>query len=148
MSLDDIGPRFEIQRGGNWDKILKNIYLFKQSKSSTFNVKVSPTVNIQNLLYLDQLVNFYQELDFDIVWGYLEDPEFLCIDRVTKKVKNLVWEKYANHSNTELQSIAHRVSQSVEVSGKKFIEYMTELDRRRNQNFKSCHQEIFDAMID
>jgi len=148
LSIDDIETRFEIQRGSTWDKIVKNLHQFALHKSPAFDVKVTPTVNIQNLLYLDQLVKFCYDVNLDVVWSYLENPEFLCIDNVTKKVKDLVQEKYSNHPNSELQAIAYRVQQSPEVSGKKFIEYMLMLDGRRNQNFKLFHKEIFDAMTD
>ena len=47
ISIDDINERFEIQRGGRWNHVLRNIQAFKKLKSPTFKVKVAPTVNIQ-----------------------------------------------------------------------------------------------------
>lgn len=148
LSIDDIEKRFEIQRSGNWVDIYKNLELFKNLKSSTVDVKASITVNIQNVLYLDQLVEFFQNLNFDIVWWYLEDPKYLSIHNTTKKVKNLIYQKYHSHTNPELRNIATGVQSSIPVSGKEFLEYTLKLDNRRGQDFKLYHSEIFNAMSD
>ena len=148
LSIDDIEKRFEIQRGGKWVDIYKNLELFKNLKSSTVDVKAAITVNIQNVLYLDQVVEFFQNLNFGIVWWYLEDPEYLSIHSTTKKVKNLIYQKYHSHTDPELRSIATSVQSSTPVSGKEFVEYTLKLDSRRGQDFKLHHSEIFDAMSD
>jgi MoaA/NifB/PqqE/SkfB family radical SAM enzyme len=148
LSIDDIGKRFEIQRGGKWDEVYKNIELFKNLKSLTVNVKAAITVNIHNVLYLDQLVEFFQNINFDIVWWYLEKPTYLSIHNTTKKVKNLIYQKYHSHSNSELRNIATGVQSSTPVSGKEFLEYTLKLDNRRAQDFKLYHSEIFNAMSD
>jgi sulfatase maturation enzyme AslB (radical SAM superfamily) len=148
LSIDDIEKRFEIQRGSRWDDICKNLELFKNLKSSTVDVKAAITVNIQNVLYLDQLVEFFENLNFDIVWWYLEDPKYLSIHNTTKKVKNLIYQKYHSHTNPELRNIATGVQSSIPVSGKEFLDYTLKLDHRRGQDFKLWHSEIFNAMSD
>jgi len=148
LSIDDIEKRFEIQRGSRWDDIYKNLELFKNLKSSTVDVKAAITVNIQNVLYLDQLVEFFENLNFDIVWWYLEDPKYLSIHNTTKKVKNLIYQKYYFHTNPELRNIATGVQSSIPVSGKEFLDYTLKLDNRRGQDFKLWHSEIFNAMSD
>ena len=114
----------------------------------TIDVKAAVTVNIQNVLYLDQLVEFFQNLNFDIVWWYLEDPAYLSIYNTTKKVKNLIDQKYHSHTNSELRNIAAGVQLSAPVSGKEFLEYTSKLDNRRGQDFKLYHGELFNAMSD
>jgi len=146
ISIDDIEDRFELQRGGSWPEILKNIISFKNLKSSTISIKLIPTVNIQNLLYLDKLIEFSQLHQLEIVWCYLEHPSHLCIDNVTQSVKNIVSNRYANHSNSELQSIANRMLQTNPVSGDLFLNYMQTLDHRRDQKSSVVLKEIFDAM--
>lgn len=146
ISIDDIEQRFELQRGGTWSQVLKNIQSFNKLRSPTFKVKIAPTVNIQNLLYLDQLVNFCSSLDLEIVWWYLETPEFFSINNTTQTTKNLAYKKYAEHPNAELRAIANRVLQSAPVNGKLFLDYMKKLDQRRGQNSSTVLKEIFDAM--
>jgi MoaA/NifB/PqqE/SkfB family radical SAM enzyme len=146
LSIDDIGERFELQRGGKWDNICKNIELFRALKSATIDVKIVITINIQNVLYLDQTVEFLQNLNFEIVWCYLEEPEYLAVHRTTKKVKDLIYQKYHSHPELELRNLAVGVQLSPATSGEEFLEYMSKLDNRRSQDFKLAHIEMFNAM--
>lgn len=147
VSIDTIGEKFEIQRGGNWADIEKNIKLFVETQDENFVIKMSPTVNIQNLLYLDELVNYFDQYSFEICWWYVENPDFLCIDNVTQKVKDIVEKKYTNHPVQELQSIAKRIKAIKPITDNRFIEYMNKLDVRRSQSFRKYHREIYEAML-
>lgn len=146
LSIDDIEKRFELQRGGEWDVVLNNILKFKNLKSTSFSVKIVPTVNIQNLLYLDQLAKFCSNNDLEIVWWFLEEPAYLSIDRVTRATKDAVFKKYINHPNTHLQQIAKRMYKTDSVNGNLFLNYMNELDKRRNQDSSEILKEIFNLM--
>lgn len=148
LSIDDIGRRFETQRGGLWPDVNQNIQKWANVQSATFVVKVAPTVNIQNVLYLDQLVEYCQSLNLKMVWCYLEHPQELCIDYITKSAKELIYNKYYNHPESELRNIANRVLASKPVSGQSFINLMNKYDLRRNTSFASTHPEIFQAMSD
>jgi radical SAM protein with 4Fe4S-binding SPASM domain len=147
VSIDDIGDRFVLQRGSDWNQILNNLLQFKNVKSTNIDVKIATSVNIQNVLYLDQLVNFCEFHDFEIVWNFVDSPDYLCIDFVTQTVKDIVHKKYADHSNLELQGISKRIMSTPPASGKTFIEYMTKLDHRRGQDSSIILKEIFNAML-
>lgn len=147
LSIDDLGNRFEIQRGGSWTEVDNNIKRWASYKTDNFIIKISPTVNIQNVLYLDQLIDYCDSNQLDIVWTYLESPKSLCIDNMTKHAKKLVYQKYHNHHNSELQSIATRMLDHTTTDGTEFINLMTMFDRRRNVNFQLSHLEIFNAML-
>ena len=146
ISIDDINERFEIQRGGRWNQVSRNIQTFKNLKSPTFDVKIAPTVNIQNLLYLDQLVDFCENLDLEIVWCFLESPQYLSIDFITTAAKNIAYQKYINHPEPELQAIAQRVNQFQPINDNLFLTYMKKLDQRRGQDSSVVLEEIFNAM--
>lgn len=146
ISIDDINERFEIQRGGRWNQVSRNIQTFKNLKSPTFDVKIAPTVNIQNLLYLDKLVDFCGILDLEIVWWFLESPQYLSIDFITTAAKNIAYQKYINHPEPELQAIAQRVNQSQPINDNLFLTYMKKLDQRRGQDSSVVLEEIFNAM--
>ena len=146
LSIDNIGPRFEIERGGAWSTIKENISQFAKINSEFISVKLAITVNIQNLLYLDEMVDFAGEKNVSINWTYLEYPSYLCIDNVTQSVKDLVYTKYHDHHNPELQKISNRVQLAKPISGQTFINYMNQLDKRRGQHFSQTHSEIFNAM--
>lgn len=147
LSIDDIGSRFEIQRGGVWEDIEDNIKKFVALNSRhNITVKAAPTVNIQNVLYLDEIQNFFKAHELETVWWYLAEPEFLSIDQLTETAKNLVYKKYHNHYHPEMVSIANRMKLSPGKENTMFLEHMNELDRRRKQSFSATHPEIYKAM--
>jgi MoaA/NifB/PqqE/SkfB family radical SAM enzyme len=146
ISIDSIGKQFEIERSGVWKNIEHHIKQYAALCSQKVSIKLSTTVNIQNLLYLDQLVEFANGIGIDIVWIYLEQPEYLCIDNVTQTVKDLVYQKYHNHPNVELSKISERLQTTAAVSGNKFLEYTHKIDQRRGQEFFKTHSEIYAAM--
>lgn len=148
LSIDDIGERFEIQRGGSWEKIVDNIKKFNTIKSDRLTVKAAITVNIQNLIYLDKIYDFFRNIGIDLLWWYLENPYYYCIDNINEKTQNKIIEKYSQHPEKELRNIAERVKSNNPVQNKKFLEECKRYDIIRNQNFSFYHKEIIDLMTD
>lgn len=146
LSIDDIEKRFELQRGGDWAVVAQNIQKWANLRSENFIVKISPTVNIQNVFYLDHLLNYCQKFNFELVWNYLENPKSCCIDNMTDTAKQLIYNKYVNHPEKELKQIAHRMKKTKAVSGAAFLNLMKELDVKRATNFPEAHSEIINAM--
>jgi MoaA/NifB/PqqE/SkfB family radical SAM enzyme len=147
LSIDAIGTRFEIERGGTWPDVLGNLNKYQiLNRKTNVTVKLSPTINIQNLLYLDEVVSLAHDLGFDLVWWYLKHPSFLCIDNVTDAVKHAVIDLYSNHTVPELAQLPKRMSLTPPVSGEPFLSYMAKLDHRRNQVFSQSHQKICELM--
>jgi len=146
LSVDNIGTRFEIERGGKWKDILENIKKFANLRSSTVTVKLATTINLQNILNLDDIIDFANILGIEILWWYLENPKFLCIDNATEQTKHLVFSKYSTHPEPELRKIAHRIISSSGSNGSEFLEYCHKIDQRRGQSFCSSHQEIYESM--
>ena len=146
LSVDNVGTRFEIERGGRWPLILNNIKKFAALKSTSCDITLAVTVNLQNLLYLDDVIEFAKDLSVPILWWYLEDPAFLSIDRATDTVKQLVKQLYQAHDDPELRSLARRVANSVGSDGREFLTWCHKIDSRRGQKFAESHAEIYAAM--
>lgn len=146
LSIDNIGERFEIERGGTWYEVRHNIERFAALNGGCTKIKLVPTINIQNVLYLDDVCDLAADLNLGIVWWYLEAPACLCIDYVTEAAKNLIVDKYQDSPIDELQKIVRRLQQAPMSDGKSFGEYVKKFDTRRDQNFQNTHREIFEAM--
>jgi organic radical activating enzyme len=146
FSIDDIGKRFEIQRGSSWNLVCDNILQILKNKSENTTTKIAVAVNIQNVFYLDELVDFAQNLDLEIVWSYVQSPDYFCIDYMTLAAKNLVWKKFQNSPYSQLKNIAERVKHSTGADGKAFVSHTLAYDQKRNQKFSDSHPEIFIAM--
>jgi radical SAM protein with 4Fe4S-binding SPASM domain len=146
LSVDAVGPRFEIERGGQWSSILHNITKFASLKSSKVTITLAPTVNIQNVLYLDDVIDLAKTLGIGMIWWYLEQPAFLCIDQATAETKQAVIAKYLHHPEIELQRITARILNAAGSDGREFVAYTKKIDQRRSQRFVDTHPEIYRAM--
>jgi organic radical activating enzyme len=146
VSIDDTNQRFELQRGGSWKEIQDNINKLKSWADSQLRIYIMPTVNIQNVLYLESLFFWASEQDLNITLNYLDQPTYLCVDYMTDLAKELVVSKYKNHNIKELSNLAKRISASAGSNGQEFVEYMSMLDQRRHETFADTHREIASAM--
>ena len=114
--------------------------------SDQTHVYLFPTVNIQNVLYLDELYAWADNHKLEVLLNFLDPAESLSIDNMTPTAQELVYSKLQNSSRPELCNIANRVRQSTGSDGEQFREYMQKLDNWRKQNFGLSHNEIANAM--
>lgn len=146
ISIDDIGDRFELQRGSSWHSVNENVKKFVMMNNQKFNAYIFTTINIQNVYYLPELLDWANNLNVTVLLSNLNNPRCLDIDKMTPVAKRIVVDKLSQHPDPRLKDIAHRVSKSSGSDGKEFLEYMLGLDQQRQQNFASSHQEIASAM--
>jgi radical SAM protein with 4Fe4S-binding SPASM domain len=147
LSIDNTGKQFELERGGSWELVEENILQFKAlTVDPTFKVSVFPTVNIQNIYYLDRLYAWANEHDIMITLNFLDDPDYLSIDSMTSAAKELVFNKYQYSSIDALRNLAQRIKSSVGSNGQDFVKMVAYYDRMRSQTFTQTHPEIAQAM--
>lgn len=146
ISIDNIEDRFELERGGSWSTIVNNVKQFLALDKSKFRSYAYCTVNIQNVLYLDDLLSWCESENMDLIFNILELPEYFSINQLTEKAKWLVMEKYKNSSHPQLQAMAQQVMVSSGSDGKRFIDEIKKFDKRRNENFLLSHKTIAEAM--
>ena len=143
LSIDNIGERFELERGGNWKDVEKNIIKFLALPVRTY---IFPTINIQNVLYLEELLNWADQIDIDVTYNLLDVPKFLNINYMTKQAKQLIISRFNNSKHDILRTIATQVAVSAGSDGTDFVQHMKEYDRRRSEDFNLTHKEIAHAM--
>lgn len=146
LSIDDIGARFELQRGGSWSEVDRNTRLWAAQQNDTFQVDVTPAVSLQNLLYLDDLVTYVQTLGLGLVWFYVDGPSHWSIDNATSHMRDLAITRYQNHPHAELRAIAERLRTIKGTNGRAFVSAVNALDLRRSQRFADAHAEAWQAM--
>ena len=101
---------------------------------------------LKTILYLDQLIDWANNIGIKVIFSYLSDPRPFNIDLMTSQAKQLVIDRYQNHKHPELQKIAQRVLISPGSDGKEIITLVNDFDKKRNQNFLNTHKEIAIAM--
>lgn len=147
ISLDDVDERAEIQRGGKWSETLEVIEKYKRLVSDNFKISVSTVLSIQNILYIDKLIEFVNtNLNCNIEWLYLRFPKHLDVRYMTDAAKQTVKQKFNSHSSIQIQNCLAYMNSGPSSDGRDFINYHLELDRRRNQKFSDKHKEIWTAM--
>jgi MoaA/NifB/PqqE/SkfB family radical SAM enzyme len=155
FSIDNVGDRFEFERfGARWQEVNSNIDRFHSLRDSTkkFWTQLCLTVNIQNVYYLDELINWATTKNFNNVYfNMLHSPDHMSIANLTPHAKTIVIEKLDNANvplqyKLELMRIKKYILNSKGSDGKEFMLKMKQTDRYRNQNFKNTHKEIAEAM--
>lgn len=148
LSIDALGTRFELQRGGKWSEVLENTNSFIDLSRaySNIQVRVMPLVNIQNVLYIDDVLDWAQALDIPVILNYLHNPWFLSIDYLTPQAKQLVVNKLSGSHHDMVKNILNKIRQGAGSDGKDFCQYMQALDQKRAENFSTNHQDIAQAM--
>jgi sulfatase maturation enzyme AslB (radical SAM superfamily) len=146
LSIDDLGHRFEYQRGGVWATIVNNIKKYKLLDAIKFKLSIYPVINIQNVYYIDELIAWAAQHDLQIDVEYLHSPSWLSITNLTSQAKELIIAKFADHNHPLIQSIITKIKMSTGSDGQDFCNQMIKLDSQRNQKFSDHHREIALAM--
>lgn len=150
FSIDDVAQRFEYQRtNAHWNDVENNIAWFRDLRNRTKNIslQVCSTVNIFNVLYLEELANWIDQQKFDFIyWNMLHEAYYFSISTLPSQTKESVRERL----------LAARVSEFHKKEFIKIIDFMMagnsldgfimrmkiqDLDRRRNQDLAHAHAE-------
>lgn len=155
ISIDNIGKRFEFERSGSsWDEVDSNLgkFLSCQQKNPNVKVGISITVNIQNVLYLPEVITYLNNKKVNHYYlNLLYSPNWLSVDSLTPKAKQLVLDKLTNanmdkNDLNKLSFVIKQVQNARTSDGNLFCANMKNLDRLRNENFAETHKEIAEVM--
>lgn len=150
FSIDNTGIRFELERGGSWEEVEENLDRFLRSKLPNMSLSVFPTISVQNVYYLDQLISWFETKNFDALsWNLLENPKYLSVTNMNQDLAELVLKKLQTIDNNKLEK--YNLKSIIELLTKEkhsansidqLAEYMLKLDNVRNQKFHKTHSEI------
>lgn len=152
VSIDDIGHRFEYQRSGaRWSNIQANLKKFMSNTGLTMGVSI--TVNIQNILYLPQLIQWLLSQGInDYAYNILYYPRWISIEHLTADARDLVVNTLINSGlPPEHQKRLNFVVEFVQKiqtnnNGQEFIKNIQMVDRIRGEDFATTHPEIARVM--
>ena len=157
FSVDNVGKRFEYERyGANWDlanKIIDDVHFAKNVDTPNLTTQLCFTINIQNVYYLDELLDWADTKNFgSIYFNILHNPYYMNVQYMTKDAKKLVLDKlkatfwknefYAG----EIDNLIKFIENGPGSDGQAFLERMKKTDEYRKQNFLDTHYEIGKAM--
>ena len=157
FSIDNIGRRFEYERyGAKWDEansIIDSIHWAQGVDSHNITTQLCFTINIQNVYYLDELLEWASHKYFgSIYFNMLHDPQHMNVQHMTPAAQELVLNKLKKlfWTNKFYQTEIDRVIQFIEngpgSDGRRFLFEMQRTDAYRKQDFRDTHPEIAYAM--
>jgi len=154
FSIDDLGKRFEYQRyGASWKTLNKNLERFKKlrERSNNISLQVCSTVNVFNVMYLEELANWIDEQGFDFVyWNMLHDAIQHCITSLPKSAKLRATERLLSATvsekhRKEFKNIAFFMN-SRDTDPELLIEDSLRMDKRRNQSMHDYLPELAECL--
>lgn len=146
FSIDSVGERFELERGGVWSDVENNILKLKDSGLQNLSINIMPTVGAMNVFYLDELCNWAKSHNLELFINYVRSSNGLELKDLPQQVREMVIQKFKNHSWQELQQIAQLLQELPESDGKQFYDTTRWFDKIRQQNFAKTHPEIAQAI--
>lgn len=155
ISIDDVGARFESQRhGADWNQVVANLQRFVACRDANASMKIGVciTVNIQNVLYLPELVSWLLAQGINhYYYNMLTNPEWLSVDQLTPEARSLVIDRLTGADLPEkdrikLMYVINCVRSATTGDGSVFRQHMQDKDQIRQENFVLTHQEIAQAM--
>ena len=146
FSIDDVGARFEYQRNNAvWSQVCENIEQFRNMRERLLNMtlQVCCTVNVFNVLYLEQVAKWVDQHDFDFVyWNIMHDAEYFSISSLPESSKITIAEHLRlalvpARTQREFDNIITFMRRGVSTDGSRMREEIARVDLRRKQNL--CH---------
>jgi MoaA/NifB/PqqE/SkfB family radical SAM enzyme len=151
LSIDNVGPRFEYERyGADWSEVNKNVKKFEALKSSGANIDLQLcfTVNVLNVLYLDDLLDWAKTVKFDNYhWNMLHGPEEMSIASLPVNAKNLIiqqlTQQFANTAyKKDVDNLIAMMNNGTPLDSKFLIEKLSITDQYRKQHLSQTHPEL------
>jgi sulfatase maturation enzyme AslB (radical SAM superfamily) len=146
FSIDAVGERFDLQRGGSWHQVEENILRIKNLKLSNLTISLMPTINIMSVYYIDEVYDWATKHNFKLFPSNLSEPSEFSLNNLTKQAQDLIIKKFHNHPWTEMQNVVKLLKSSPPGNSQLFVEKIKWFDSIRQENFAKSHPEIAQAM--
>lgn len=157
FSVDNVGRRFEYERyGADWQEvniIIDETHIMKRMSANNITTQLCFTINIQNVYYLDELLNWADTKHFgSIYFNMLHSPDHMSIQHMTPAAKELVLSKLkttfwkSDKYQQEINNVITFIENGAGSDGREFLYKMKQTDSYRKQNFMDTHPEIARAM--
>ena len=152
FSIDNVGDRFEYERdGAKWDEVNLNIARITELryKGYPISTQLCITWNAQNILYIDDILNWAYGMEFDnIHFNLMHDPVEFAISNLPHSAKdntiNSLHNCMDNHKNyaTDILSLIQVIENGNGSDGSGLRKKLATIDKIRYKNFANSHKEM------
>jgi sulfatase maturation enzyme AslB (radical SAM superfamily) len=93
-SIDAVGKPFEyIRSGACWETVHSNLQQILMLSADNIKVKISPVLSILNIWFIDELYQYAQQHNLEVVLNVLTGPDYLSLNVLPDDLKLLALEK-------------------------------------------------------
>ena len=151
FSIDDVGERFEYQRtNAVWKEVCRNIGWFRTLREHYTNIRlqVCSTVNVFNVLYLEDVANWIATQEFDFVyWNMMHEAYYFSISTLPVDAKVAIATKLQHsevddRTRRDFTQIIDFMNCGVSLDGNILRMKIADLDRKRNQDLSLVEPEF------
>jgi MoaA/NifB/PqqE/SkfB family radical SAM enzyme len=151
FSIDDVGDRFEYQRtGAEWLMVNAHIDMFREMRERNPNITLQSctTVNAFNVMYLDEVAAWIDQLAFDFVyWNMLHDAPEFCVANLPQTAKELAYQRlqqaqFSDRNRQEIDRIIEFMRQGTQDLGRELCASIQRVDHRREQDLRQVAPEL------
>jgi MoaA/NifB/PqqE/SkfB family radical SAM enzyme len=149
FSIDDVGSRFEYQRHpAVWKDVKENIYKIKSAGMNNLSIQICTTINVMNILYLNEIEQFVKELNLDF-WhiNILHEPSEFDVQRIPQAIKEKINNKFKNHIKSKEITVAldYMNNQNYVITDwkEKLMYKLTTVDGKRGEKFEKTFPELY-----
>ena len=155
FSIDDVGERFEYQRANAlWDEVNTNMDRFEAMRERNTNIQlqVCSTVNVFNVMYLEGLANWIDKRSFDFIyWNMLHEARHHSVGTLPERAKELVSNRLmasrvSDFHMKEFVKIVDFIEAGISLDGTELRRSVQQVDIRRQQDLRTHHPELADAI--
>ena len=151
FSIDDVGDRFEYQRtNAVWKEVCRNLGWFRTLREHYSNIRlqVCSTVNVFNVLYLEELAQWIDQQGFDFVyWNMMHEAYYFSISTLPDNAKLAIATQLQqavvdDRTRQEFAQIIDFMNCGVSLDGNILRMRVADLDRKRNQDLSVVEPEF------
>jgi organic radical activating enzyme len=152
FSIDNVEKRFEYERTeAKWDEVNANVERFinLRKESSNISLQLCCTINIYNVLYLSDVVNWKYFTEFDFVfWNILHDGPEWCVQALPEVAKaeaksRLHSADVEEHIQKQWENIITFMEGSNGITLEQLQSGIKRIDDRRGVSLRDSHSELY-----
>lgn len=155
FSIDDLTARFEYQRtNASWPQVNENLNRFRDLRAGHRNIQLQccSTVNVFNVMYLEELANWIDEQAFDFVyWNMMHEAYYFSVatlpdDAKVKAQDRLRHAQVSAWHRAEFERICDFMSKGASLDGQILRMKIRDLDWKRGTDLALDHPELAQAI--